>query len=322
MRIFSILFILFLGLSATPVLAQFSTQSFIDPVSGIELKPEYPQPGEKITAAIADYSNGSYGAAITWSLNGEIIPEAENQRTVVFTAGKAGEPQTIRAVLDKTSGGNMTLSKTVSPAFLDIIIEPQTRTPEFYLGRSLPSIGSIVNATALVSVDKIQNSPDLIYTWRIGQQVIEGGPIRGRNQVSFSTPRGTNEVLAVQVSRLDGTVVSQRSILLPSVSPEVHFYEVSSLFGINKKAVDKNVSILGNSIVLRAEPYYLDSRAYNNPSIIQWKLANSSIDNPSSNPYEITLQRVGVSGSTELMFHVRDTEQLLQGAQGATHINF
>jgi hypothetical protein len=321
MRIFSILFFLFLGLSATPVAAQFSTDSFIDPASSIQLKPEYPQPGEKVTATLSDYNGGSYGANITWVLDGKIIPDAENKREVILTAGKVGETQTLQAVLTRVTGGNEALTTVIKPAYLDIIIEPQTRTPDFYLGRSLPSIGSIVNATALISGNGFRN-PDLIYTWRIGQQIIEGGAIRGRNQVSFSTPRGKSEVLSVQVAELDGTIISHRSILLPSVTPEVHFYEVSSLFGMSKKSADAGVSLISNSLVLQAEPYFLDSRTYNDPSVIQWKLGNINTVNPSSNPYEITLQRTGMAGSAELQFHVRDTKQLLQGAQGTTRINF
>lgn len=321
MRIFFILFVLFLGLSAGPVAAQFSTDSFVDPVSGIQLQPEYPQPEERVTATLTDYRGGSYGASITWVLDGKVIPEAENQREVVITAGKAGETQTIQAILTRVDGGREALTTVIKPAYLDIIIEPQTRTPDFYLGRSLPSIGSVVNATALISGKGFRN-PDLIYTWRLGQQTIEGGAIRGRNQVSFNAPRGESEVLTVQVADLDGTVISRRSILLPSVTPEVHFYEVNPLFGMSKKSADGGISLISNSLVLQAEPYFLDSRTYNDPSIIQWKLNNSNIENPSSNPYEITLQRTGVTGSAELLFHVRDTKQLLQGAQGTTHINF
>lgn len=321
MRIFSILLVLFLGLTATPAAAQFSSNSFIDPTSGIKLQPEFPQPGERVTATIADYQGGNYGANISWVLDGNAIPDAENQRETIVTAGKAGGTQTIQVVLTKVTGERQVLSTTIKPTYLDIVIEPQTRTPNFYLGRALPSIGSTVNATALISGNGFHD-PDLIYTWRLGQQVIEGGSVRGRNQVSFTTPRGESEVLTVQVTELNGTVISRRSVLLPFVAPELHFYEVSSLFGMKKKAVDKGVSLISNSMIVMAEPYYLDSRVYNDPSVIQWKLGGVTANNPSNNPYEITLERTGVTGSTELMFHVRDTKQILQGVQGSTRINF
>jgi len=321
MRTFSILVTILFALSATPAVAQFSTDQFTNPEYGIEIQPEFPRPGEAITATLTDYRGSSFGANVTWVLNGRVIPDAENQRQTIVTAGEAGVAQTIEAILTKGSGQGERLRAIVKPIYLDIVIEPQTRTPDFYLGRSLPSIGSIVNATALISGDNSRVS-DLVFTWRIGQQVIEGGPIRGRNQVSYTTPMGSSETLSVQVAKTDGTVIARRSVSIPSVEPIVQFYELSPLFGISNKVIGSTVPLIGNSTIVKVEPYYLDSRVYNNPSIIQWKLGGVTTSNQSRNPYEITLQRMWTGGSTELEFQVRDTAQVLQGVKGSTRINF
>jgi hypothetical protein len=320
MRIFSIVGVFTLFLFASPALAQFSSNSFLEQDYGIQLQPEFPRPGEQVTATFVDYRGGSTGANITWVFAGGVIPEAENQRNVIVTAGKAGETQVVEVILTKVGGNKEVLTKTIKPIYLDIIIEPQTRTPSFYLGRSLPSIGSIVNVTALVT-DKNLRNPDLIYTWRLGQQVLEGGAVRGRNQVSYTTPMGGNEVLTLQVSELNGTVLARRSIFAPSVEPIIRFYTTSPLFGVSNRAA-VSIPLISNSITVQAEPFYLDSRVYNNPAITEWKIGNTRVNNPSSNPYEITLERSGAEGSIDLDFHVRDTTQVLQGAKGTTRINF
>lgn len=321
MRIATVCLVLCLGLSATPAAAQFNTNSFSNPDYGIELQPPYPQPGETVTATLTDYRGSSYGSNVSWVFNGTVIPESENQRSVRVTAGPANSTETIEVVLTRAGGGREVLRAEMRPVYLDIIIEPQTRTPDHYLGRALPSIGSVVNATALISGRGFRN-PDLIYTWRLGQQTIEGGPVRGRNQVSFPMPMGSGEVLTVQVTELDGSIIARRSVLLPSVTPEIHFYEVSSLFGMSKQTITGAVPLIGNSVVVRAEPYFLDSRVFNDPDVATWKLGGVTTNSGGGNPYEVTLQRVGASGVTNLEFHVRDLDQVLQGAEASTRINF
>jgi hypothetical protein len=322
MRTISIFFILFLCLVANPAVAQFTDNPFGEPQQGLELQPEFPRPGETVTVRINDYQGSNYGASITWVLDEKIIPGTENHRDITIVAGEAGKVQTIQAVFSKNGSASGVLSAQLTPVYLDLIVEPQTRIPDFYLGRSLPSIGSLINVTALISSDKGFQNTDLVYTWRFGQQVLEGGAIRGRNRISLTMPMGSSEVLTVEVARLDGTVIARRSIYVPSVTPEIQFYQVSPLFGISKKAAVDSLPLISNSAIIQAVPYYLDTRVYNDPAIIKWELGGITTENPSGNPYEITLQRTGVTGSTELNFHVRDTKQLLQGAEGSTRINF
>ncbi|MCA9357728.1 hypothetical protein KC902_00515 [Candidatus Kaiserbacteria bacterium] len=322
MRTIVTTFIFILSLAAIPASAQFSSNNtFTQPEFGIEIQPKYPAPGEEVTLSINDYRGSSYGANITWVLDGRVIPEAENKREAKVTTGALGTTQSVEVILTRSGGGRESLQTVIRPIYLDIIIEPQTHVPENYLGRALPSIGSTVNATALISGAGFRN-PDLIYTWRFGQQVIEGGSLRGRNQVSFTTTNNSNETLSVQVATLDGSVIASRSISIPSVAPEIHFYEVSALFGMSKKTLSEGISLIGNSLVVAAEPYYLDSRVYNNPAITEWTLGNTIAETGGGNPYEVTLERTGSGGVLNLSFHVRDTTQVLQGAIGATQVNF
>tara|TARA_B100000508_G_C11464578_1_gene280947 strand:+ start:5195 stop:6163 length:969 start_codon:yes stop_codon:yes gene_type:complete len=319
--LYSLCLVLFLSLT-TPAWAQFDLQSFITPEIGIELQPEYPRPGETVKASLNDYSGGFYGSEITWFLNGQEIPDAKNKRNTQITAGAAGVEQIVEIVLTKPTGGREVLRSVILPSYLDIVIEPQTRTPNFYLGRSLPSVGSVVNATAIVSTDRIRTDT-LIYTWRLNNRVIEGGPLRGGNKVSFETPMGEEMVLSLMVTDLAGRVISSRSFLLPSVMPSIQFYEVSSLFGVSHKPIGMEGFILtGDSATVRAEPYNLDSRVYNNPDISIWSIDRTESKAGGGNPYELTLQRVDTGGRTNINFHVRDMTQVLQGAEESFQVNY
>jgi len=320
MRIIAILsiFICTFVLSGDVAVHAQQINSFMTPNSTLVIQPEFPRPGETITAELSDYGSSVYGATITWYKNSQELTEFNNYRQITLTAGELGTTDTITAVLINNNQRE-SVQAVITPVYLDIIIEPQTRVPNFYLGRSLPSLGSIVNATALINGQANQN---LIYTWRVEQTVLENGPIRGRNQVSFSTPMGSSLALSLQVTRPDGVVVAKRTVLLPSVEPEIHFYELSTLFGMSHRAVIDRYNLTSQSATIQAEPFYLDSRVYNNPNVKVWSINNREVSNNASNPYQITLQRTGAFGSNSLEFHVRDLTQVLQGAKASIDVNF
>ncbi len=309
-----------LSLLSTPALAQLNLDND-EQGAVIELNPADPQPGEEVEATLRDFRGVSYGADIIWTIDDEVVDGARNKRSITFTAGTVGERQVVNVIQAKQNGVKEVITKFLVPVYLDLIIEPQTRVPDFYLGRSLPSVGSIVNVTALVSVPEILGT-NMIYTWKLDQKVLEGGPVRGRNHISFATPRGRKSILHVSISGQDGNIVASRAILIPSVKPKLFFYEVNPLYGIKLKSIAKSFNMTGTTAVIKAEPYYLDSRVYNDPDIKEWKIDRLT-STTNNNPYEVTIQKLKESGSSILQFHVRDTEnQVLQGDRESITIKF
>lgn len=324
--LFASALLLLIGVIPAHAQLNFNTQGMFNSVGSlapeveISLQPEYPRPGELVTANLNDYRSGAFGENITWRLNGEVVPEGTNRRTITFTAGTLGSTDRLEAYVVNDRGVGDSFVRLIRPIYLDIVFEPQTRTPDFYQGRSLPSTGSLVNATALVNDGSFRT--DLVYTWRVDQEVIERGPIRGRNQVTFETPRGDGAVVRVQVAEPNGTVLAARAVLMPSVRPELHFYEVSSLYGLDRRPIENGASMTGNSFTVRAEAYNLDSRVFNNPDVKEWSVNNRPAQNIGMNPYEVTLQRSGGAGSSNVSFHVRSLDEILQGAEDGVFINF
>jgi hypothetical protein len=319
MRIFILLFLL--CTSPFLVAAQFDANSLLAPSLSLELQPTYPSPGETITVTLNDYQGGNFGSEIDWFLDDKSIPDAHNQRRATIVAGSVGTRSEIKVILTSPNGGVDQISASIKPYYLDVIVEPQTHVPDFYQGRALPSIGSSVNLTALLS-DGTPLNTDYVYTWRVGEEVLEGGPIRGRNQTSFTTPQGREIVVSLQVTEPDGTVVAKQDFIVPSVSPQIHFYEINTLYGVGYKSVDDSFSLIGESATIKAEPYYLDSRIFNNPDIAKWSINGTDTQSFDKNPYEITFERTTFSGIADLGFHVRSMEVLLQGARNGMEVNF
>jgi hypothetical protein len=204
--------------------------------------------------------------------------------------------------------------------YLDIVVEPQTRVPAFYRGRSLPSIGSQINATAIVNGNQIKPE-ELLYTWRINNETIEGGTLRSQNSVSFTMPRGKFATLSLEVRKAQGgETLAKRLLDITNNTPLLHFYEKNILLGFSTKAVGDNLPLIGNELTVRAEPYYLDLRVFNRPDHLEWEIDNTPTANPGGNPYEVTLSQTSLGGSSIIGFHVRDLDQVLQGAQSSFRI--
>jgi hypothetical protein len=303
----------------TTVGAQFSANNLLETNLSITSQPEYPAPGEPVKLSLNDYSGTVFGASVEWFLNDKPIPNSSNQRNLEVYIDGVGKKSTVKVVFTRSDSTKTTLSKTFEPVYTDIIVEPETHVPGFYTGRALPSVGSTVHLTAILD----NGSPmgkDLVYLWRVNQTVLEGGPIRGRNKISFVMPQDSYSVVSLQVSRPDGSILSKRSTIIYATTPQIHFYEVNALYGTEIKSLP-NFNMIGSGATLKAEPYYLDSRTFNQPNLLEWSINNEKVSGDSNNPYAITLEKTGQTGRTVLDFHVRNTTSLLQGGRKSININ-
>lgn len=321
MRAIFLLLLITFTLGASPVFAQLSTDFQSNSGPSLSVEPSFPKPGHIATVKITGNNSQLFGADIVWSLDGEVLGDANNQRQVEIEAGQLGKTQTVAATLITTSGVTRTLTTTIEPKFLDIVIEPQTRVPDFYKGRPVPSIGSSVIATALLNDGQL-GGQDVVYVWRLNNKVLEGGSIRGTNQVSFNMPRGSQSTLSVAISDREGNLIGSRSMYFRSVYPELAFYELNALYGQSENSITKALVMTGSASTIKAEPYFLDIRTYNNPDILEWKIDRSNQTNTGSNPYIITIQKVSDGGASDVSFHVRSTTELLQGVEDSFDVAF
>lgn len=304
---------------AVPVSAQLQTD-FLGASTELIVSPEFPQPGETVSVEFANFGRYSRND-IVWRLNGEVIANANNRRAVEYVASSLGKEDIVTATVVLPSGSTRSFTVQVVPTYVDIVIEPQTRVPNFYEGRAVPSIGSQVNATALVNNGKLLTG-DYLYTWRVNGQALEGGPIRGTNQVTFETPRGSRVLLQLTVTDTDGNTLGKKALYVESVKPEMVFYEFNSLHSQSHIAISDTLIMVGSAATIVAEPYYLDIRTYNNPDISEWEIDRDTQDNSNSNPYRITVQNVEQGGQSKVSFHVRSTTELLQGVEDSINIAY
>ena len=298
---------------AIPALAQVDT-GFYGNQPDMSITPEFPRPGEEVTVELKVAGSKTFNSEIVWTINGQVVGDANNKRKVEFVAGPVGKVMTVQAAVNRPSGITDLYTVNVKPTYIDIVLEPQTRVPDFYQGRAQPTVGSLVNATVLVNDGGLIDREDLSYTWRLGGKVLEGGQIRGAKQVSFNTPPGSQSNLFVSVTAPGGKVLGRRAIYFETVKPSLEFYEINALYGQSHNAITDSLVLVGQAATIVAEPFNLDINVYNDPDINEWEIDRVVQSNNNPNPYMITIQKVNEGGSSEVSFHVRSTTEFLQGS--------
>ncbi|MCB9810743.1 MAG: hypothetical protein H6779_02850 [Candidatus Nomurabacteria bacterium] len=319
MRYLIFIFTIFLPISFTYAQSNFSVNQQTN--LSITLKDEYTKPFSKNTATVDDYSVPLNITGISWKIDGEAVPEANNQKTVDFTTKDIGQPTTIEVSAKTFEGIIFSAKRVIRPFYLDIVIEPQTKTPSFYQGRAIPTLESTINLTALIN-SSLSDSENYIYNWSLNDTVLAGGSLRGNYKVALKVPPGYQNVVTVTITNLAGELVAKRTIPLVYGDPKMLFYETNTLYGVKHIPIDRTLNLIGNSVSVQAEPYFVDINTYNRPDVLEWKIDGQRSPSAGNNPYEVTLARQGSSGVSNVSFRINSTTNFLQGAKGSFKVNF
>lgn len=285
----------------------------------IEFDTNYFTPFSEVTASLNDYAQIAQTTKIYWKMDGKNLPEFNNQRSIKFKLKDTGEKTSLQAIVENTNKQTLSSTKTITPNYVDIIVEPQTRTPSFYKGRSLPSAYSTINLTAVINGNI--NSTDYVYNWYLNDINLDKGNVIGKYKTSAFLGMNSYNTITLTINKTDGEVVAKRVIEIAPVEPELYFYEIDALFGINQKPIVNSLNLIGSSVIVRAEPYYLDLKTFNKPQYVEWKIDGIRSPNRNNNPYEATLVKPEVGGKTEISFHVRNLDDILQGVENSFIVN-
>jgi hypothetical protein len=283
--------------------------------SNIELSESYPVPGETIEATLVNQNSANLPGNVTWRINGETNNAYTNQRTITFTANELGTP----TVLQARKSGRTIAQATVNPVYLDVHVEPITYTPNQYQGRAEVSPGSTVVLTALVEEAVKRDPSAYTYTWRVNGDVVEGQNWRGNNRIVTEVPFGGRFQVDVEVSRNTLGVIARERIGIPVVETETVFYRVSSLYGLSRNALGTRHTVPGDTITLRAVPYFIATEAVT-PNNTEWKVDNTAISPDQT--LQVTLEKTTNNRDSSVQFSQYNSENFSQQAQGRIELQY
>ena len=319
--------VIFLGIFVFVLLVPLTTHAQLgfsdNSRTSLETDPRYPKPNSEYTVKIRTFAFDMDRSSIRWFIDGSEDLSLENEKEITLSALSLGIATKISALITTPGGSAVNPELVMMPEEVDLIIEGRTTAPAFYSGRRLPSEGSGVRVVAVPHMysdsGERLNTNDLIFRWSINDRVVEEG--RGKDALSTTLSRSTRDHVTVVIEDLANTKQFRRTIDITLGEPTVLFYENNPLFGLSERAVINSLDLETDEVVVRAEPYYVSEDIYDNAQL-SWTLNGNAVENPGSDPLDITLRRVGGGGSAEVGFSIRNLEVLLQRAVGLFRVDF
>jgi hypothetical protein len=291
---------------------------------GVTLRtyPEYPQPFEETEIVIDDYSVNTTGATINWYVNNKKIDAFTNERSLTLLTGKLGEKTTVQVVLSRPNTPPLSATRVITPIAIDLILEAETYTPYFYRGRALPTADARARAIAVVHDGTRGVAQSYTYKWSIGDSIVSGGSLVGKNVLDFTIPHYNTSGLSVEVYNSKSERIGVASMSLEGVQPELHFYESSPLRGLGEKEVRDTVPFVSDEITLFAEPYYMNTGSkYQNANFV-WKLNGTKVTEERELPHALTLQKASDSGAITIQTDITTRTTMPQFLTGTVRLEF
>ena len=153
---------------------------------------------------------------------------------------------------------------------VDIMVEALTYKPSFYRGRAEPTVG---NTVRLVAIPLGQVPDTLTYNWRVGGQTLTSdGPI-----ATFSSQFSSDVTVSVTVTDSSGNLFALNEEIIRLSAPTVVFYEENILRGHGSKAITGTHTLIGDTGVIKAEPYFVGLGISPASYQVSWKVNNQEV---------------------------------------------
>lgn len=143
----------------------------------IDILPKNPTPFTPVKATLTSYLFNVNTSYITWTVNGKIVLKGLGEKKLTIQTSSAGEKIPVHVTAISASNVINEADLVISPQSVDIIYEtPESYTPLFYEGRSLPSEGAYVKFVAMpnISENNMKISPSsLSYSWYVNDELLD-----------------------------------------------------------------------------------------------------------------------------------------------------
>lgn len=253
-----------------PALAQFSTQD--NPVSVI-LVPEYPHSYETVTISPRSSLIDLTASTVTVSANGVVIQKGTGTQSTAITVGAPGTETKVVVSVVGTDGQKYSVQTVLRPADVSLIVEPNTTTHPFYAGLPLVAPEGVVR---LVAIPDIRSNPatainpaSLIYTWKLGNKVLQDASGIGRSVLVASAPvRYRQADITLTVTSSDSRFVAEAKTTIDPSDPIVRLYPYDPLLGPDyDHAITGTYTLPGTEETFRAVPYF-----FKEPPALEWSV--------------------------------------------------
>ena len=294
----------------------------------IDMSPASPRAGDSVVLTLSSDLLNLDSSKIVWYIDG--TPKRDTaSKSITIKAKSDGQKTTVRAVVETSDGITKEVSQEISPAGVDLVVEPMSYTLPFYKGKPYFAAQGTVKIVAIpdIIIDGTRAlSKDLNFKWSNGDIVLGSSSGKGKNTLLVYGTIPIRDInISVQVSDDLGNILAENSKLLTTDNPKILFYEDNPLYGVLY-----NEAIFGNynlgtreELTIVAKPFSFDfSNDVSEESDYTWNINGNSIT-PAGKANELVLkQTTKVTGTALVSLDLKNVDRIMQYVSDNFNINF
>lgn len=288
-----------------------------DPLT-LDLYPQYPRPYQIVTVTPESNLIDLSASTVTFSVDGKVVQKGTGMESADIPVGGPGSV-TIVTVTAVNNGQTYTISTSIRPADVALLVEPTSTTHPFYDGASL--LGS-EGRVRIIAIPDLRTSAgtqipaaNLVYTWKNGDQILQSSSGIGKSVLTATAPvRYRDTTITVTVTSQDSRIVGQASAYIAPRDPLIRTYVNDPLLGPRfDTALPASVSLNDTEATYRAVPYY-----FTTTPTVTWEVNGT----PSQTGQDITVRPSGNGKGTAVLGVNASSGTLGQAATGRLSVTF
>ena len=289
------------------------------------VNPQFVSPGDEISITLLHYGTDLDNAYIEWyDENGLILAGTGKSLIEKFKVNEKGLPETISVIVRDIDDTVYEKSITIRPAEIALIYETDTLTPPFYDGKTDVTFESLLKVVALPHVlDKNGNKTrkeNLVYKWRVNNDVILNQSGRGENVLYYQIPYIDDEVeVSVEISDPGSNFSNISRLDIELNNPEILFYQDHPTLGVlYNKATGSEIDLFSKEISLLSFPLFFNK---NGSLSFSWFMNGKLITGENNDTISLRNEN-NQEGASEISTEVTNLSKKIQKVISSFNVKF
>jgi hypothetical protein len=289
----------------------------IDSSTSLSLSPATPGPNTSVQARLQSSALDLDASTITWTINGRTINSGVGLKQFNFTTGDIDARMVLTARID-SDRGTFTKTAIIEVGSVDLLWQGEGYVAPFYKGRTLWGNQTGLTFYAIPSV----SGSNLVYRWTLDGKVQGNSSGVGKNTFFISDSiLGLPRAVKIEIVRDQSTVLATASVTISPISPYIHAYEFSPLYGyLFQKEVGSLYAMKEREITFAAFPYFFgpQNRGHQNFGY-SWRTDAGALETKSLATYRVP---ENTSGFSDIILRVTNNSKLTQFASKGFRVTF
>lgn len=286
----------------------------------IDITPEVPHPGEKVTITVSAYGGIDVNASvIDWIVDGKSSLRGVGKKAFSFYPAGNGKVTNVELHVKPQYGLEVVRSFKFNPSEVDILWQADTYTAPFYKGKALYTPQSDVQFVAMPNItrkngQKIQPQ-STVYKWELNYNADAENSGYGVNYYNF-----TGSILAKPTTvgvtaydPLDNSSTGIGTLDIENIQPILLMYEIHPTYGpLFNTAATGAFTFNQDDIKLGAYPFFYSATAKNDVAY-EWSINGAKLNNIPGNQDFLVLQKLKQeSGESTISVSASNGDKVLQ----------